>query len=62
VVEWFGCGVAVVIDTKVGCAADGWMDVDGGGREERKKRRAEERRVLFSLAGKSCGSPWQLVG
>jgi hypothetical protein len=64
VIEWIGCEVAVVIDTKVGCAAGGWMDVDGGGREERKKRRGEGR-VLISLGAGSrevvC-SPWQLVG
>jgi len=44
VIELVGGEVGVVIDTRVGCAADGWMDVDDGGREE--SRREEERRGL----------------
>jgi hypothetical protein len=60
VIERFGCGVTVVIDTKVECvecAAGGWMDVDDGGREERKKRRGKERRGFCSRCGKSSGCP-----
>jgi hypothetical protein len=39
---WMRCLLGVVIDTSVGCAAGGWMDVDVGRKEE--DRREEERR------------------
>jgi hypothetical protein len=62
VIMWFECEVAAVIDTKVGCAAGGWMDVDDGGREERKSRGEEGFCSRYKPAGKSSGSPWQLAG
>jgi hypothetical protein len=39
----------VVIDTKAGCAAGGWMDVDVRGREEEEEEKRGKGRVLFSL-------------